>query len=171
MRKPIVSKLFPAMLSALLIVVALAVGSCASGASGASSAERAAPSTAASLDPLMEFTGLWTGTSTSNSNAKVRITLDMQREGNHLKGRYICQPLNAACRNNNQHGWVRAKTDARGFTVSMEDTSWCAFRLQQFNVQMGDGEYTCYMGGNMVDQGVFHIRRSPATPPPLRKHG
>lgn len=169
MRKPILSVLFPAMLSALLMVAA---GSCASSASGASAAARPAPSKMAALDPLMDFTGLWTGTSTSSANAaKVRITLNMLREGNHLKGKYICQPLNAACRNNNQHGWVQARTNARSFTVSMEDTSWCAFTLQHFNVQMGDGEYTCYMGGSMVDQGVFHIRRSPATPPPLRKRG
>lgn len=113
----------------------------------------------------MDFTGAWSGTSTSSANAaKARITFDMRREGNHLKGRYICRPFNAPCRNNNQRGWVHGKVGALSFTVSMEDTSWCAFTLENFNPPVGDGEYTCYVGGSIADKGVFQVKQWAATP-------
>jgi hypothetical protein len=152
------------MLAALLVIATLVVDACSSGVG------YAAPSTTHKLDPLMDFTGLWTGTSTSSANAaKVRITFNVERQGNHLKGTYRCAPLNAPCRNNIHQGWLRGSIGALSFTVSMEDTSWCAFRLQHFNLQVGDGEYTCYMNASLVDTGVFQIRRSAATPPPSGK--
>jgi hypothetical protein len=116
-------------------------------------------------DPLIDFTGIWKGTSTSTMNAaKVKITFDVKREGNKLTGIYRCAPLNAVCRNNVQRGWLRGTINARGFTVSMEDTSWCTFSLDEFYPPVGDGEYTCYMGGMLADQGTFEIKGPPSVP-------
>jgi hypothetical protein len=116
-----------------------------------------------SPDPLADFTGLWSGTSTSSINAaKVKVSFDVKREGNELKGTYRCAPLNAVCRNNIQRGWMHGSINARGFTVSMEDTSWCAFMLDEFYPAVGDGGYTCYIDGSIADQGTFEIKGPPS---------
>ncbi len=161
MRRAMASVLVAAMASTALVAM-LAVWACSSAAGVRSTAPQAPDAP----DPLMEFTGIWKGTSTSSFNAvKVRITFDMQREGNKLKGTYRCAPLNAVCRNNIQRGWVKGQTGARGFTVSMEDTSWCTFIMDEFYPPVGDGEYTCYMGGTMADQGTFELKGPPVSPP------
>jgi len=108
---------------------------------------------------LMGFTGVWKGTSTSSMNAaKVKISFDVKRDGNKLEGSYRCAPLNATCRNNIQRGWVNGQTSARGFMVSMEDTSWCTFMLDEFYPPAADGAYTCYTNGGIADLGVFEIK-------------
>jgi hypothetical protein len=108
---------------------------------------------------LTGFTGVWDGTSTSSVNAaKVKISFDMNRDGNNLKGSYRCAPFNATCRNNIQNGWVHGQTSARGFTVSMEDSSWCTFVLDDFYPPAGDGEYTCYTNGGIADIGTFEVK-------------
>ncbi len=163
MRRSMRSALAVAAASTLLATM-LALEACSSASAGGL---RQTPSPAPDApDPLMEFTGIWRGTSTSSFNAaKVRISFDMQREGNNLKGTYRCAPFNAICRNNLQRGWVKGQTAARGFTVSMEDTSWCTFIMDEFYPPVGDGEYTCYMGGAMADQGTFELKGPPASPP------
>jgi hypothetical protein len=50
-------------------------------------------------------------------------------------------------------------TDARGFRVSLQDTSWCLYSLGTFYQNDGDGEYTCYVGASIVEQGTFDIKR------------
>jgi hypothetical protein len=152
--------LFAGLASALL---AGTLSSCSATGSGFRRTPAAAPD---APDPLADFTGIWRGTSTSTMNAaKVYITFDIERKGNQLKGTYRCAPLNAVCRNNIQRGWLKGQTDARGFRVSMEDTSWCAFTLDEFYPPVGDGEYTCYMNGGIADQGIFEIKGPPAAPP------
>lgn len=171
MRRAIATAMLSTITSGLLLVVALGAGACSSSAErapaaaeGAPNAEGAPPAMAQSADPLMDFTGGWSGTSTSNNSAKVRITFDIHRKGNRFEGSYRCKPLNAVCRNNIHQGWVSGNTDARGFRVEMEDTSWCTFMLENFHPPEGDGEYTCYLSGSIVDQGVFRIKRWAATP-------
>jgi len=135
-------------------MAALIVGSCSTGGTHQTRLPNPdAPS------PLMDFTGVWKGTSTSSMNAaKVRISFDIERDGNRLKGSYRCAPLNAMCRNNIQRGWVNGQIGARGFTVSMEDTSWCTFMLEEFYPPAGDGAYTCYTKGGIADLGIFEIK-------------
>ncbi len=140
-----------------LLLATAAVSSC-------SIAGRRTPAaTPDSPDPLADFTGLWSGTSTSTVNAaKVKVSFDVKREGHELNGIYRCAPLNAVCRNNDQRGWMHGSISARGFTVSMEDTSWCAFMLDEFYPAVGDGGYTCYIDGSIADQGTFEIKGPPS---------
>jgi hypothetical protein len=136
------------------LVAALFVGSCSAGGT-----HQMRPPNPDATDMLTGFTGVWNGTSTSSVNAaKVKISFDMNRDGNNLKGSYRCAPFNATCRNNIQNGWVHGQTSARGFTVSMEDSSWCTFVLDDFYPPAGDGEYTCYTNGGIADIGTFEVK-------------
>jgi len=109
----------------LVLLLALAAGSCST---RCSDAPRTPDRAKDASDPLLNFNGIWAGTSTSSAGgAKVRIAFDIKREGNKFKGDYRCAPGNAVCRNNVQRGWVHGQISARGFTVSEEDTSWCLF--------------------------------------------
>jgi hypothetical protein len=142
------------LIPGLLLATAL-ISSCSAGVRHTPAAAADAP------DPLVDFTGLWQGTSTSDMNAaKVRITFDIKREGNRLKGTYRCSPLNAVCRDNLDRGWLSGTIRARGFTVSMENTGWCTFMLDDFHPPSGDGDYSCYMNGMLADEGTFEIKGS-----------
>lgn len=115
--------------------------------------------------PLADFVGIWRGTSTSTmSAAKVRISLDVARKDGEFKGTYRCAPYNANCRNNIRRGWARGKTTARTFKIEMQDSSWCLFTLNQFFPPLAKGDYTCYMSGSIVDQGVFKLKGPPVMP-------
>ena len=110
--------------------------------------------------PLLNFSGIWVGTSTSSAyGAKAKIAFNIKRAGNKFKGDYRCAPGNAICRNNVQRGWVHGQIAARGFTVSEEDTSWCAFFVSRFHPPAAEGEYTCYMNGGIADLGVFELKQ------------
>jgi hypothetical protein len=136
-----------------LVLATAVISSCSTGMRGTHAA------TADSPDPLVDFTGLWKGTSTSDVNAaKVQITFDIKRDGDELKGTYRCAPLNAICRDNLDRGRLSGTIRARGFTVAMENTGWCTFMLDKLDPPIGDGEYTCYMNGMLADEGTFDIR-------------
>ena len=150
----------------LALVLALGGWSCSSGGGEQSGSAGSASSvgsagTPDSPDPLMDFNGIWKGTAVSSMDAAmVKITFNITREGNQFKGKYLCAPLNAICRNNVQRGWVHGEIAARGFVVSEEDTSWCLFFLRRFEPPLiASGEYTCYMNGGIADLGMFELRR------------
>lgn len=140
------------------LLLALAVCSCST--NGSDTPRTPAPANEAS-DPLLNFNGIWVGSSTSSAGggAKAKIGFDIKREGNKFKGDYRCAPGNAVCRNNVQRGWVHGQIAARGFTVSEEDTSWCVFFVSRFHPPAAEGEYTCYMNGGIADLGVFELKR------------
>lgn len=172
----------------VIVAMLLALGgwSCSSGGGGQSNSAANSPAagagdaspvgSAASPDPLADFTGIWKGTSVSTVNAAmVNITFKLKREGNQLKGDYLCRPGNAVCRNNTPRGWVTGQVNARGFRVAMEDTSWCMYFMDDFYPPKADGEYTCYMNGGIADQGTFKLKGPPtgsdeegAPPPPAK---
>jgi hypothetical protein len=141
----------------LAFLLALAACSCSTHGSDTSRTQERASDAA---DPLLDFNGIWVGTSTSSADAsKVKIAFNIKREGTKFKGDYRCAPDNAICRNNVQRGWVHGQISARGFVVSEEDTSWCLFFLRRFDPPAGEGEYTCYMNGGIADLGVFEVKR------------
>jgi hypothetical protein len=155
----------------IALILALSGWSCSSGGGGQSSSAGSAAAAGSSRsagtpdspDPLADFNGIWKGTSVSSMNAAmVKITFNVTREGNQFKGKYLCAPLNAVCRNNTPHGWVTGQIAARGFRVAMEDTSWCMYFMDDFYPPKANGEYTCYMNGGIADQGTFKLKGPPS---------
>jgi hypothetical protein len=146
----------------LLLFFALAVGSCSTKGARDSDAPRSPGPAPDVSDPLRNFSGAWVGTSTSSADgAKVKIAFVIKREGNKFTGGYRCAPDNAICRNNVERGWVHGQISAPGFTVAVEDTSWCLFFVRRFRPTIAEGEYTCYMNGGIADLGVFELKRRP----------
>ncbi len=148
------------------LILAAGCWSCASGGGAQSAAGNASGASAApaSPDPLADFTGVWKGKQVSTMMAaRWNVTFKLKRQGNEFKGDYLCAPGNATCRNNTPHGWVRGQIADRGFRVSMEDTSWCTYYMDDFYPPKADGEYTCYMNGGIADQGTFKLI-GPPTP-------
>src|ERR1700691_6250119 len=93
----------------IALILALSGWSCSSGGGGqsgsagwaAAAGSSRSAGTPDSPDPLADFNGIWKGTSVSSMNAAmVKITFNVTREGNQFKGKYLCAPLNAVCRNN-----------------------------------------------------------------------
>ena len=109
--------------------------------------------------PLEDFKGMFAGDSISNDGRRVNIAFDIQQTGGQLDGTYRCSAGNANCRNQITQGWVKGSVDARSFRVSLQDSSWCMFTLGTFYLNEGEGEYTCYLGGSIVDQGTFGLKR------------
>jgi hypothetical protein len=118
-------------------------------------------------DPLREFAGTWRGTSFSTyAMATVKIRFEIKQNGNNFKGDYRCRPGNIVCTNNIQRGWVHGHINARGFTVAMEDSSWCLFFMNEFYPPAARGEYTCYEGGMVMDRGLFQLKGLTPAPQP-----
>jgi hypothetical protein len=142
-------------LAFVLLSFATAWWSCSS-----SSGQNRPPSALAERpDPLHEFAGTWRGTSYSTyAMATVKIRFEIKQNGNNFKGDYHCWPGNIVCTNNIQRGWVHGQIAARGFTVAMEDSSWCFFFMNEFYPPTARGEYTCYEGGMVMDRGLFQLR-------------
>jgi hypothetical protein len=151
----------------MALLLALAGWSCSSSGGGPSGLAGSGGSSAVpdSPDPLLDFNGIWRGKSISTMNAaSAKIIFKVRREGNQLKGEYFCAPGNAICRNNIHRGWLTGQINARGFRVSMEDTSWCMYFMDDFYPPKADGEYTCYMNGGIADQGNFKLIGPPVSP-------
>jgi len=151
--------MLPAM--TLVLLLALSAGSCST---RASDPPRTPDRRQGASDPLLNFNGIWVGTSTSDDGDKAKIAFDIKREGNKFKGDYRCAPGNAVCRNNVDRGWVTGQVNARGLRVAMQDTSWCMYFMDEFYPPKADGEYTCYMNGGIADQGTFELTGPPAAP-------
>ncbi len=110
-------------------------------------------------EPLGDFKGFFAGNAISNDGRRVKLALDIQRNGRELTGTYSCAAGNANCRNQMTLGWVRGSIDKSVFRVSLQDGSWCLFNLGLFYLNDGEGDYTCYLGGSIVEQGAFELKR------------
>jgi len=110
--------------------------------------------------PLDDFKGVFAGETISGDNRRVKIGFDVQQKGDQISGTYQCAPGNATCRNQMTRGWVRGNVDARGIRVSLQDGSWCLYSLEAFYGDDGEGDYACYQGGMLVENGVFSLKRA-----------
>src|SRR5713226_3655927 len=134
----------------LLLITALLFCACATGRQGVAESPD---------EPVADFGGLFAGNAISNGGRRVKLVLDIQRSGRELTGNYSCAAGNANCRNQMTQGWVKGNVDESIFRVSLQDGSWCLFNLGMFYLSEGEGGYTCYLGGSIVEQGAFELKR------------
>jgi len=127
---------------------------------GCATASRTQAHDAVGAQPLGDFKGVFAGDTISDDNRRVKIGFDVQQKGEQISGTYQCAPGNATCRNQMTRGWVSGNVDARGIRVSLQDGSWCLYSLQVFYGDDGEGDYSCYQAGMLVEHGVFSLKRA-----------
>jgi hypothetical protein len=109
---------------------------------------------------IESFEGAWKGTQTSSSSGRIwNVVFRMSQENGKLQGSYLCTGGNATCRNNIQNGKVEGNPESAGFRVVLEDSSWCAFS-GDFYPEDGQGDYSCYNQGALVDQGIWRLKKA-----------
>ena len=120
-----------------------------------------------------DVTGVWEGTSIADCigvqlqslgrcQALQNITLTMFEQDHKVTGYYSCAFGTEDCRNQIEHGVIRAGT-MKGrrlwMRVMLEDGSACYFTGIPIGGDM-EGRYRCWGGDTTLEKGVFRARRS-----------
>lgn len=111
------------------------------------------------------LSGLWTGTTSTGGLVGMAgltrsIKLVIRQEGDKVTGEYRCSSGNALCRNGDEKGSIEGT--ANGSHVSLNitllpDASNCRFMgTLDYN---GNGQYTCYLQGRIVEQGTWQASK------------
>ena len=88
------------------------------------------------------------------------IKLVLRQVGDKITGVYRCSPGNSLCRNSNETGSITGT--ANGNRVNLDitvlpDASNCRYTgTLDYN---GNGQYTCYLQGQIVEQGTWLLSR------------
>jgi hypothetical protein len=125
---------------------------------------------------LPDASGLWQGTSTAycrpttpfsfntRCNAINNIQLTFIQNGSKISGFYKCSVGNQDCRDQNESGKIGpgdVKPGGRvSFRLLLVDGSSCIFNGVLTAPNALAGNYTCYQGGGLVEQGRFAVSRS-----------
>jgi len=126
-----------------------------------------APTAAAPPSDVAEgnLSGLWTGTTSTGGYLGMagktrKITLVIRQAGDKLTGSYRCSAGNSLCRNGDNKGSITGT--AKGTQVNLNitllpDASNCRYTgTLDYN---GNGSYTCYGQGQIVEQGNWEATR------------
>ena len=111
------------------------------------------------------LSGLWTGTTSTGgligmAGKTRKIKLLLRLTGDDLTGSYRCSAGNSLCRNLNETGSITgtANGDEVNLNITvLPDSSNCRYTgTLNYN---GNGQYTCYLQGQIVEQGSWQATR------------
>ncbi|HEV3114521.1 MAG TPA: hypothetical protein VGY99_28880 [Candidatus Binataceae bacterium] len=122
--------------------------------------------------PAINVTGTWRGTSTTycgmmllekgRCGAVQRISFTLFQDGADVKGTYRCAVGNMVCRGMDDSGPVVSSsvsgTLARLRVMLTTDGSSCIFD-GHFKGESADGNFFCYQGGGLVEEGQWKLAR------------
>lgn len=109
--------------------------------------------------------GLWTGTTSTGgllgaAGETRNIKLDLRQAGDQITGSYRCSGGNSPCRNHNETGSIKGIANGNQVNLNimmLPDASNCRYRgILDYN---GNGQYTCYLQGRIVEQGTWAAGR------------
>jgi hypothetical protein len=121
-------------------------------------------------------TGLWVGTSrvlppcffsSGRCNAVNKITFNLTQNGDHLKGKYTCAYGNQICRKggmDNTGKVVGGRVESNQVRISIvipNDVSNCYFNGMIYSGTSIRGGYSCYQGGELIEEGNWDVQRAP----------
>jgi hypothetical protein len=126
-----------------------------------------APTPAASHGNVAEenLSGLWNGTTSTGGLVGMAgmtrsIKLVLRQEGDKITGAYRCSSGNALCRNGDEKGSIEGTANGDHVNLNMTllpDASNCRFTgTLGYN---GNGQYTCYLQGQIVEQGTWQLSK------------
>jgi hypothetical protein len=107
------------------------------------------------------LSGLWTGTTTTGGLLGMpgitrSINLDLKQNNDKITGSYRCysKGANSLCRNGDETGTITGTAHGKQINLNvvlLPDQSNCRFMgIMDYN---GNGQYTCYSQGSIVEQG------------------
>ena len=162
-------------LALVLLGLAGCAGSSAGNATGAAGAPPGAQSQPAMPRPVFDVSGVWDGQSVASClalnpfsfntrcNAINKIAITMVMENAKITGFYKCSVGNMDCRNQNDSGTIASGKMEHGrlaLRIGMPDGSSCIFNGVPTAANQIKGNYTCYQGGGLAEQGRFEIARN-----------
>jgi hypothetical protein len=120
--------------------------------------------------------GLWSGTSrvmppcffsAGRCNAVNKITFNLTQNGEHIRGKYTCAYGNQICRKggmDNQGKVVGGRVSSNQVRISIvipNDVSNCYYNGMIYSANSIRGGYSCYQGGELVEEGNWDVQRVP----------
>jgi hypothetical protein len=123
--------------------------------------------------PTSELGGMWTGTTrvmpcdvaVQRCNAINDVTFNLSQYGSQVVGNYACAAGNMDCR----HGGADSSGKIAAGSVSGNqinlavkvpaDLSDCYYNGTATPSGQADGVYVCYIGGRMIEEGVWNVTR------------
>ena len=105
--------------------------------------------------------GLWSGRMITPSELTRKISVDLYPQDEQLKGQFRCAFGSTTCINNLSNGIVSGTLDASSFQVRLPDTTRCRFS-GRFDRDRAGGEYSCYVGANLIEHGDWELNREDA---------
>jgi hypothetical protein len=124
-----------------------------------------------------EVSGLWSGTtrvtppcsfSSGRCNAVNKITFMFKQKGDRIKGKFTCAYGNLNCRNGNADNRGKivsgriAGNEIRLSVVLPADVSNCYYNGMLTSANAIRGTYMCYQGGELLEEGMFEVKRGSA---------
>jgi hypothetical protein len=119
--------------------------------------------------------GLWSGTtrvmppcafSSGRCDAVNKITFTLVQTGDHIKGKYTCAYGNMICRNggaDNKGKVVSGRISGSQVRLSVvipADVSNCYYHGELTSPTAIRGGYSCYQGGELVEEGMWDAKLS-----------
>lgn len=165
------SAIMPALRSRALVTALVAIAFC--GCVPTSAGSPSGPRASSNDNPIFDASGVWDGTSTatcsfsplafnSRCNAINQIALTMIQERAKISGFYKCSIGNTDCLNQNDSGTIASgslKDGRLALRIGMPDGSSCIFNGLPTGANQLMGNYTCYQGGGLAEQGRFQVNR------------
>jgi hypothetical protein len=112
------------------------------------------------------LSGLWTITTSTGgligmAGQTRSIKLVVRQAGDKVTGVYRCASGNALCRNGDEKGSIEGTANSNQVNLNimlLPDASNCRFTgTLDYN---GNGQYTCYLQGQIVEQGTWQVAGS-----------
>jgi hypothetical protein len=122
-----------------------------------------------------EVSGLWAGTtrvmppcafSSGRCNAVNNITFNFQQKGDRIKGKFTCAYGNLICRNGGADSSGKivsgriAGNQIRLSVVVPADVSNCYYNGVFTSPTAIRGAYSCYQGGELLEEGMWDVKRT-----------
>jgi hypothetical protein len=111
------------------------------------------------------LSGLWIGTTSTGGLVGMAgltrsIKIVLRQESTKITGEYRCSPGNALCRDGDEKGAIEGTANGNQVNLNitlLPDASNCRFMgTLDYN---GNGQYTCYLQGQIVEQGTWQLSK------------
>jgi hypothetical protein len=121
-----------------------------------------------------DVSGLWSGTtrvtppcsfSSGRCNAVNKVTFTFKQKGDRIKGKFTCAYGNLICRNggaDNTGKIVSGRIVGNQLRLSVvvpSDVSNCYYNGQFTSPNTVRGGYSCYQGGELLEEGMWEVNR------------